>query len=88
MDNHEGRAPRDCFSKAVCGWGCFCDACWIRDGGTTKSSELETREWLESPSIVADDPLWRLAFGDGEVCAQSDRGIQYRSLDAHRAEDF
>jgi hypothetical protein len=62
VDKQEGAAaPPSSFKRAACGWGCFCDACWLA-ASTPASGSMEEEEIDRLiGAIVAVDVLRSLA---------------------------
>ena len=71
--------------QAECGWGCFCDACWL----AATAAERRHRETQLGDHIGAElalyDALWSLSFGDDAAAAPG--GQEERSGQAYPTGD-
>jgi hypothetical protein len=56
VDKQEGAAtPPSTSKRAECGWGCFCDACWLAAGERSEAAEERTqaeRFWREVDALT------------------------------------
>jgi hypothetical protein len=59
--------------KATCGWGCFCDACWLAAGEAEKQHLGRRADDALGAELAVYDSLWRLAFGEPGSGARCDQ---------------
>ena len=57
--------------RAECGWGCFCDACWLAATQAEKRHRSAHADDALGAELAAYDALWRLTFGVDAGAAQA-----------------
>lgn len=91
MDNPQANAEAlraTVSARAECGWGCFCDACWLAATAAEKR-HLDTQLGDQLGSELAlYDALWSLCFGADADAAQAVREARSLLERAPRTDDL